>query len=67
MPHINDLPTIFRLNGKEMFRADGLLPLANGTGVTTGEANHYKVVGSWLQVEHHGDNEEGLYIDLEVT
>jgi hypothetical protein len=67
MATINDFPTVVRLDGKELFRLDGLLPLANGTGVTIGDRKQYKVIGSWLHMEHHGEDEEGLYIDVVVT
>jgi hypothetical protein len=67
MANINSFPTVFRIKGAEVFRLDGLLALPNGTGVTIGDGEQYKVIGSWLHVEHHGKDEEGMYVDLEVT
>jgi hypothetical protein len=67
MAEIKDFPTVFRINGKEAFRLDGLLPLPNGMGVTIGDGEQYQVVGAWLHIEHHGEDDEGLYIDLAVT
>ena len=43
---------------------DGVVTLANGTGIHW-NGEEYRVVDSWLNVERHGEDEEGMYVYLE--
>lgn len=66
-PGILRFPTYFHEGDKEVWMyEDGLLQLANGTGlILKGEC--YRVVDSWMSFDHHGRFDDGMHIFLEVA
>jgi hypothetical protein len=65
------IPTIFRLGSQEIGRAEFLVPLAKGAGVSLGgehRGRQYRVADVWLDLDVSDPrNERALYVDLELT
>lgn len=43
----------------------GGVVLPPGTGVRWNDGHDYRVRDTWLNIEHHGDNPEGVYVYVE--